>query len=383
MTEPRGLRNRNPGNIVVSSWTTRQSGYSGPEPEGRFATFATMAHGLAALMRLLLVYRREHGLDTVRGIIDRWAPPAENDTGAYVQHVASLLMVSPDTSLPDAPDTYVALAKAIAIHENGPAAAQLAREDFALARSLVWPETQGPPVAVPERAPDASPAPAPAPIEDRSTIDPESRLERPMLPALTWTWTAIRSLMPAVPELVRLFGGGSEVSERNAKAVEAVGGVIRQVAGADTDQAAAARIAADPALIAQLRTSLIDQWSALWGMLKEAEELEQAGMDRAVARVERALPVSEQRLWTFAAVGAGQFVLTLAVMIGLGFMIWPVVQASAAGKEISDLPGWVMLIIGQLLLAIALEWRSILQFVVGTSQGSSAKNALIGKLSEK
>lgn len=204
-----------------------------------------------------------------------------------------------------------------------------------------------------------------------------------MLPALTWTWIAIRSLMPAVPELVRLFGGGSEVSERNAKAVEAVGGVIRQVAGADTDQAAAARIAADPALIAQLRTSLIDQWSALWGMLKEAEELEQAGMDRAVARVERALPVSEQRLWTFAAVGAGQFVLTLAVMIGLGFMIWPVVQASAAGKEISDLPGWVMLIIGQLLLAIALEWRSILQFVVGTSQGSSAKNALIGKLSEK
>ena len=43
----------------------------------------------------LLTYQRQHGLDTVKGILNRWAPPSENDTGAYVQTVSRALGLRP------------------------------------------------------------------------------------------------------------------------------------------------------------------------------------------------------------------------------------------------------------------------------------------------
>lgn len=60
-------------------------------PGGPFAVFATVPEGWRAACQCLLVYQDSHGLRTVRGIINRWAPPQDaNDTSAYAETVSKL-----------------------------------------------------------------------------------------------------------------------------------------------------------------------------------------------------------------------------------------------------------------------------------------------------
>lgn len=120
MTAPRGIRNLNPGNIEYGPFT-RGMGATGSD--GRFATFATMADGICALARLLIVYYDKplaNRIDTVREVINRWAPSNENDTNAYVMAVCQLCTVGPDDilDLHDFPTLYW-LTVAIGEHENG------------------------------------------------------------------------------------------------------------------------------------------------------------------------------------------------------------------------------------------------------------------------
>lgn len=117
----RGLRNNNPGNIdkTVEVW----EGQELPGSDDRFCTFSSMAYGCRALIRTLMTYHSKHGLSSVRQIINRWAPPVENNTDAYVDHVCRRLGVAPDHPLDfDNPQVYLHLARAIAYHENGAAA---------------------------------------------------------------------------------------------------------------------------------------------------------------------------------------------------------------------------------------------------------------------
>ncbi|MCC4600297.1 structural protein P5 [Xanthomonas melonis] len=122
MSRPRGVRNNNPGNIDRTStvWQGEDRSASALARESRFAVFDTPEYGFRALVKTLLTYQRKHGLRTVRGIINRWAPPVENDTGAYARQVATALGVDVDQRINvEAPATAFQLAKAIAKHENG------------------------------------------------------------------------------------------------------------------------------------------------------------------------------------------------------------------------------------------------------------------------
>ncbi|MEG7489002.1 hypothetical protein V6D92_20185, partial [Enterobacter hormaechei] len=113
----RGIRNNNPGNLEFSKtnpWVG-QTGY-----DGRFAKFETPEHGIRALGRNLLSYQRQ-GIDTVSDIINRWAPPSDNNnTDAYIKAVCAQLGVTADQQLDASnPDTLKALCAAIIQHENG------------------------------------------------------------------------------------------------------------------------------------------------------------------------------------------------------------------------------------------------------------------------
>jgi len=56
----------------------------------------------------------------VADIINTWAPPVENDTAAYVAHVARRMGVTPSTPVDlDDRAQVVALLEAITLHENG------------------------------------------------------------------------------------------------------------------------------------------------------------------------------------------------------------------------------------------------------------------------
>lgn len=113
----RGIRNNNPGNLEYSK-TNPWVGQTGDD--GRFAKFETPEHGIRALGRNLLSYQRQ-GIDTVNDIINRWAPPSDNNnTDAYIQAVCAQLGVTPYQPLDASnPDTLKALCASIIQHENG------------------------------------------------------------------------------------------------------------------------------------------------------------------------------------------------------------------------------------------------------------------------
>lgn len=111
----RGIRNNNPGNIEQGeNW----EGLDLQGTDSRFATFKTPEHGVRAMARTLTTYQNKHGLDTVSGIINRWAPGSENNTESYIRSVAGKLGVDPDETL-DVQAVMPELIKAIIRHENG------------------------------------------------------------------------------------------------------------------------------------------------------------------------------------------------------------------------------------------------------------------------
>jgi len=111
--QPRGIRNNNPLNIrwyAINNWV----GQVGKDESG-FCIFDKPENGLRAAFILL-----RKGPRTVKGIVERWAPPNENDTQAYIDFVCKRLGVQADNHLYlTVDDVMVALAKAIVRYENG------------------------------------------------------------------------------------------------------------------------------------------------------------------------------------------------------------------------------------------------------------------------
>lgn len=115
---PRGIRNHNPGNL---NYVGQAGAHKEPGIHGRFAVFTTAQDGLRALRDQLLRYQQRDGIDTIDGIIAKWAPPSDdNNTNAYTQTVASHLNVKSSAPLgPLTSDRLAALMHAIIQVENG------------------------------------------------------------------------------------------------------------------------------------------------------------------------------------------------------------------------------------------------------------------------
>jgi len=112
----RGIRNNNPGNIRHVSGVTWQ-GEAETQTDPAFVQFVDPVYGIRAIVRIMHSYQRE-GLKTVMEIINRWAPPNENNSTAYVAAVASSIGCRPTDPLNF--DTVMPLlVEAIILHENG------------------------------------------------------------------------------------------------------------------------------------------------------------------------------------------------------------------------------------------------------------------------
>lgn len=116
----RGERNNNPGNIRITT-----SAWQGKIPaventDGAFEQFSSMVYGVRALAKTLLNYSKLYGLNTIEGIISRWAPGHENPTANYVKYIAAQLGVSPTDEINvNSPSVLERLTKAIIAFENG------------------------------------------------------------------------------------------------------------------------------------------------------------------------------------------------------------------------------------------------------------------------
>ncbi len=113
---PRGIRNNNPGNLNFAgqAGATKETG-----PGGRFAVFGSMEEGIAALIKQLQRYM-SRGIDTIRELVNTYAPASENDTGAYMKALSQSLGIGLDDKLDLSNQQQLfALLRGIISHENG------------------------------------------------------------------------------------------------------------------------------------------------------------------------------------------------------------------------------------------------------------------------
>lgn len=82
----RGERNNNPLNIrrvVGTKWKGEVQSNS------HFVRFSSLAWGIRAACCLLRTYRDKYKMNCIADIIQRWAPPSENDTERYIRNVCT------------------------------------------------------------------------------------------------------------------------------------------------------------------------------------------------------------------------------------------------------------------------------------------------------
>ena len=110
----RGIRNNNPLNIRRSN--DRWKGARMEQTDRSFVQFVSMAYGYRAAWKVLESYwkhfKKERLPFTVQNIIQRWAPPNENDTDTYVRTVLNLTSLGGRENLPR-PFTGIAIEKLV------------------------------------------------------------------------------------------------------------------------------------------------------------------------------------------------------------------------------------------------------------------------------
>ena len=116
-SQVRGIRNNNPLNIEKGE---KWDGLANTQPDERFTTFKDTEHGVRAAARILNTYREDYDINTLSGIINRWAPPNENDTKAYTKNVSEWSGVPINKEIIAGNNTTTkSILKAMARQENG------------------------------------------------------------------------------------------------------------------------------------------------------------------------------------------------------------------------------------------------------------------------
>lgn len=123
--QPRGIRNNNPGNIEKGKDKWQGLKLSMEQTDPRFCEFKDPTWGIRALAVILINYQDKYRINTVEGIIKRWAPPVkdgvvENDTVAYINQVCAACRISPTEPLDlHRYEALQPIVEAIIRHENG------------------------------------------------------------------------------------------------------------------------------------------------------------------------------------------------------------------------------------------------------------------------
>ncbi len=117
MADPLTYRYNNPGAVEYQPWMQKYGASVGPN--GRYAQFHNADAGYGVMGKVLDTYQNKHGLNTVEGIIGRWAPSNvdQNSTGQYIKSVAQRVGVDPQQPL--LPEHRQPLMQAMASYEAG------------------------------------------------------------------------------------------------------------------------------------------------------------------------------------------------------------------------------------------------------------------------
>lgn len=123
----RGIRNNNPGNLRPTGVTW--AGQVVPGTDASFMQFKSMPYGIRALF-VDLINKHKQGLDTLREILYKYAPPSENRTEVYISSVSAATGIAPTQKFEPNKANLMKIAKAFARVENGPDALTIKSSDW-------------------------------------------------------------------------------------------------------------------------------------------------------------------------------------------------------------------------------------------------------------
>lgn len=89
----RGIYLNNPACIRLSN-LNKWKGLSKVQKDKEFCTFDSVHYSIRALIIILRTYTYKYGLNSVRGIISRYAPVSENATELYINLVSNMIAQS-------------------------------------------------------------------------------------------------------------------------------------------------------------------------------------------------------------------------------------------------------------------------------------------------
>ena len=87
------IRRNNPGNIEKGP---KYVGMATEQDSSRFIVFSTPEYGIRAICKILITYKKKYSIDTIREVIERYAPRSENKTDAYIKNVSEWSGLDPD-----------------------------------------------------------------------------------------------------------------------------------------------------------------------------------------------------------------------------------------------------------------------------------------------
>ena len=119
---------------------------------------------------------------------------------------------------------------------------------------VAWDELESPPLV------PSSPPPEPVPVQSpptKPTLTMKEKIVNPFVTAL------LPALIDLVPKLGKIFGSGSQVSERNIKAAETVAQLAKEVVGARNEQELLDMISTDPEAAAAVKDAVERSWFKL------------------------------------------------------------------------------------------------------------------------
>jgi muramidase (phage lysozyme) len=119
---------------------------------------------------------------------------------------------------------------------------------------------QNTPQQIQEPSEEGSGAGVPAKFNAIVAQPEATTMPAPLIPILA---AVLPSLIRSIPDFGKLFSSGSEVSERNVKAVEMAVGIVQEAVGARNAQEAAEIVASDPAQAQAAQEAVRARWHEL------------------------------------------------------------------------------------------------------------------------
>lgn len=115
---PRGIRNNNPGNLILTNIPWRGKVPNIQNTDGQFEQFISFPFGIRAMIKDIFSDINK-GNRTLGSLMYEYAPPSENNTEAYISFITNKTGISRNETLTKQKEQTKRLVQAIAWYENG------------------------------------------------------------------------------------------------------------------------------------------------------------------------------------------------------------------------------------------------------------------------